>query len=107
MDVIRNCDVEGVVYAVPKGHKHYRLVVILRDGRILVFSEAFVANIVRAYVTVHTHPVKRAIELKRFVLTEGEKKDGYAKCQLLEIEKEKKEEEIREKVRSILDSASN
>lgn len=104
MDVVKNCDVEGVLYAVPKGHRHYRLVVFLGNGRVLVFSEAFVANIVRAYVTVHTHPAKGAVEMRRFVLPEGERKEGYAECQLLEVKED--EDRIREKARTVLDRAS-
>ena len=103
MEVVRNCDVEGVVYAVPRGHRHYRLAVFLRGGRVLVFSEAFVANVVRAYVSVHTHPARRAVALKQVRLGDMGGKEGYAECQLLETEV--KEGELEEKIGEILDSA--
>jgi len=58
----------------------------LEDGEILLLSEATVANIVRAYVNVKTHPQKRAIEMISEELSEV--KDGYAPFQLLESERD-------------------
>lgn len=82
---IKNESIERIHFGVPRGHKHYRLVVFLKSGEVLVFSEATVANIVRAYVTVKTHPLKRAVELVGVKLEE--RKEGYAEYQLLETDK--------------------
>ena len=53
---IRNGDVDRVLIGVPEGHKHLRLCAKLKDGFVLVFQEATVANILRAYTTIKTHP---------------------------------------------------
>jgi len=83
---------------VPKGHKHYRCVIELKDGKFLIFHEATVANIVRAYVTIKTHPQKQAVELLCKELKD--KKPGFATHQLLEAEKN--ENEILEELEKIL-----
>ncbi len=78
-----NCDVERVVAIVPRGHRHLRLVLEFPD-QVVVLSEATVAAIVRAYVSVVAHPARSSAELvlKRF--ERGEVKPGYAECQLVE-----------------------
>jgi hypothetical protein len=80
--VIRNEDIEELTAEIPEGHLHLRTAIRLRDGSELVFQEATAAAIVRAYVTVKTHPtiVKVTLIGKRI----GERKDGYADWQLME-----------------------
>ncbi|GAB4389117.1 MAG: hypothetical protein Kow0025_12490 [Thermodesulfovibrionales bacterium] len=80
--LIRNEDVEAVRVEVPEGHAHLRTTVVLRDGTELVFQEATVANLLRAFVTVKTHPLKGGVRLRAVRL--AERKEGYAEWQLLE-----------------------
>jgi hypothetical protein len=79
---IRNEDIARVVVEIPAGHKHLRTTVALADGTELVLQEAAIANIVRAYVSIKTHPTTT-----RIVLEGGpaaERKDGFAEWQHLE-----------------------
>jgi|Deesub1362A_J573_1020465.scaffolds.fasta_scaffold65140_1 hypothetical protein len=96
--IIRNRDIKRVLIGIPKGHKHYRCVIELKAGQTLVLQEASIANIVRAYVIVKTHPQKRAIELQCKELKN--KKPGFAEYQLLETERT--EEEIQEELGKII-----
>ncbi|TAL17947.1 hypothetical protein EPN96_03440 [bacterium] len=70
---------------IPEGHKHIRTTVTLASGETLVFQEATIAAIVRAYATVKTHPLEKSVVLKGRVLSE--RKEGYAEWQLVEEEK--------------------
>lgn len=79
---IRNEDISEVFVEIPEGHKHIRTKIILRDGAEFVFQEAAIANLLRAFITVKTHPQKKAVTLKAGYL--ADKKDGYAEWQLLE-----------------------
>jgi len=79
---IRNEDIREILVEIPEGHKHIRTKITLQDTTELVFQEAAIANIARAYVTVKTHPQKTSVKLKGRQLTE--KKEGYADWQLLE-----------------------
>jgi hypothetical protein len=79
---IRNEDIKEIIVEIPEGHKHIRMKITLQDAAELVFQEAAVANIARAYITVKTHPQKTAVKLKGRQLSE--KKAGYADWQLLE-----------------------
>ena len=79
---IRNEDIKEIVVEIPEGHKHIRTKITLHDATELVFQEAAVANITRAYITVKTHPQKTSVKLKGKQL--DEKKEGYAGWQLLE-----------------------
>lgn len=97
--IIQNKEVKRVLMGVPMGHKHYRCVIELKDGRILIFYEATIANIVRAYITIKTHPQKQAIELCCKELKN--KKQEFAIYQL--IETEKSENEILEELEGYLD----
>jgi len=54
--VIRNEEVKQVLIGMPKGHKHIRVYIKLKNGNALIFQEATIANILRAYITVKTHP---------------------------------------------------
>ena len=89
--IIRNEDIEKVLIGVPKGHKHLRVYVKLKNNSAMIFQEATIANILRAYVTVKTHPKMKAQELKMHVLGETSQKRGYALHQLLEISRSQEE----------------
>lgn len=82
--VVSNEGVKELIVEIPEGHKHIRTTIILTDGEELTFQEATIANLVRAYITVKTHPVTNRISLKGGRLTR--KKDGYAEWQLLELD---------------------
>jgi len=82
--IIKNEDMDSVLLAVPEGHRHLRLALTTKDGKKVVLQEAAVAAIVRAYVTVKTHPQMRAIKL---ISAKPEHlKEGYAADQLIESE---------------------
>jgi len=83
-DVLTNADIREIEIAVPEGHQHLRTTIRLRDGRELVLQEASVANLVRAYVTIKTHPQKESVVLQGRELTEDERKPGFAAWQLVE-----------------------
>ena len=80
--IIHNEDIKKLIAEIPKGHEHLRMTIVLQDGSELIFQEAAIANLVRAYIGVKTHPSKEKIVL------EGKKiewrKKGYAEWQLLE-----------------------
>ncbi len=79
--IIRNEDIKELTAEIPEGHKHLRTTIIFRDGTEFVFQEATIADLVRAYITVKTHPVMKKVTLKGKRLTEG--KDDYAERQLV------------------------
>jgi hypothetical protein len=81
---IHNEDIKELTAEIPEGHKHLRTMMVLQDGTEFVFQEATIANLVRAYITVKTHPVKRKMTLRGKNLSE--RKDGYAEWQLVEEE---------------------
>lgn len=62
--IIHNEDIKEITAEIPEGHKHLRTTIVLQDGTEFVFHEATIANLVRAYITVKTHPVKRKATLK-------------------------------------------
>jgi len=80
--IIRNEDVKELTAGIPEGHRHLRTTIVLQDGSEFVFQEATIANLVRAYITVKTHPVIKKVTLKGERL--DERKDGYAEWQLVE-----------------------
>ncbi len=80
--VIRNEDVKELVAEIPEGHIHMRITIVLQDGSEITLQEATTANLVRAYVTVKTHPVRNQVRLRNCRL--AERKEGYAEWQLLE-----------------------
>ncbi len=82
--LIRNEDIKELIAEIPEGHKHLRTTIVLQDGTEFVLQEAAIANLVRAYIMVKTHPVKRNVTLKGKSLSE--RKDGYAEWQLVEEE---------------------
>ncbi len=82
--IIKNEDVRTVKVEIPEGHQHIRTTVVLNDGEELIFQEATISNILRAFITVKTHPVKKSIRLRLRKL--NDRKDGYAQWQLIEEE---------------------
>lgn len=80
--LVHNEDIKELTVEIPEGHRHLKATIIFQDGAEFVFQEATVANLVRAYITVKTHPVKKKITLKGARLPET--KEGYAEWQLLE-----------------------
>ncbi len=78
--VFTNYDVERARVGVPEGHRHVRTELVIRDGRRLVFQEATVSNILRAFVTVKTRPDVRCVRLRRRRFDVPE----YAEWQLIE-----------------------
>lgn len=82
--VIHNEDIKELIAEIPEGHKHLRTTIVLQDGTELVFQEATIANLVRAYITVKTHPTLIKVVLKGERV--AERKDGYAEWQLVEEE---------------------
>ncbi|MBI5694366.1 MAG: hypothetical protein HZC51_01310 [Nitrospirae bacterium] len=80
-----NDNLTSALLAVPEGHTHLRLALTTKDGEtVALLSEAAVAAIVRAYTTVKTHPVRRAVKLVSE--TPDGLKTGYAKDQLIEAD---------------------
>jgi hypothetical protein len=82
--IIRNKDIKELIAEIPEGHEHLRIIIVLQDGTELVFQEATIANLVRAYITVKTHPTMNKVILKGEKL--AERKSGYAEWQLVEKE---------------------
>lgn len=82
--IFHNEDIKELIVEIPEGHKHLRTTIVLLDGEELVFQEATIANLVRAHITVKTHPTIKKVVLvgKRL----RERKDGYAEWQLVEDE---------------------
>ncbi len=80
--IIKNGDMDSALLAVPEGHTHLRLMLRTKGGEAIVLQEAAVAAIVRAYVTIKTHPKMKAVKLIS-ARPEG-LKDGYAPDQLIE-----------------------
>jgi len=102
--IIRNEDMNKVLIGVPEGHKHLRISMKLKNGLVLIFQEATIANILRAYTTVKTHPNIRAQELEMKTLTADLRKDGYAIHQLLETHR--KNEEVESELKKLLENRS-
>lgn len=80
--LFHNEDIKELIAEIPDGHRHLRIKMVFHDGNELIFQEATIANLVRAYIRIKTHPT-----LKKLVLR-GQRvearKDGYAEWQLLE-----------------------
>ncbi len=79
---ISNEDIKEVLVEIPEGHRHVRTRIVLQDSTEFVFQEAAVANIVRAFITVKTHPEKASVRLKGRRSEKG--KPGHAEWQLVE-----------------------
>jgi len=101
--IIRNVD--RVLIGVPVGHHHLRVFIQLKNESSLVFQEATIANILRAYTTVKTHPTIRAQELKMEAFTTQPLKEGFATHQLLETSR--KSEDIEGELRTLLEKGAS
>lgn len=95
--VYRNEDIRRIVAFIPKGHRHIRIM-IETDTERMVFQEATIASLIRAYINVKLHPSRNAIELETVKLEE--RKPGYASHQLIETGKD--ESHILEEIPCIL-----
>ena len=84
--ILANADIAEITVATPEGHQHLRTTLTLRSGGTIVLQEATVANLVRAYVSVKTHPQKQGVRLVGREFGDGERKRGFAAWQLLEDE---------------------
>ncbi|HET7318526.1 MAG TPA: hypothetical protein VFK23_05250 [Nitrospirota bacterium] len=80
--VIANEEIKELIAEVPEGHRHLRTTLVLQDGREITLQEATVANLVRAYITVKTHPARDSLRLHGRRL--ASRKEGFAEWQLLE-----------------------
>lgn len=89
---ISNEDVKEILIGTPAKHKHLRTLIKIEEDW-FIFSEATIANLVRAYIEIKTHPKKNSVLLKQERLTNQKK--NFAAFQLLE--QSKSEEELDEK----------
>ncbi len=80
--IIANEDIRELIAEVPEGHRHLRITLVLHDGREFTFQEATAANLVRAYVSVKTHPTTERVRLTGRRLDAP--KEGFAGWQLHE-----------------------
>ncbi len=80
--IIANEEVKELIAEIPEGHMHLRTTIMLHNGQTFTFQEAALANLVRAYITVKTHPKNRMVRLSGRKLVD--RKDGYAEWQLVE-----------------------
>ncbi len=79
---IANEALKELIAEIPEGHTHLRTTIVLQNGTSFTFQEATIANLVRAYIAVRTHPRQSRMHLSGRKL--GERKEGYAEWQLLE-----------------------
>jgi hypothetical protein len=79
---IKNEDIKELTAEIPEGHKHIRTTIMLQDGTEMTFQEAAIANLVRAYISIKTHPSLSKLVLRGARL--DKRKDGYAEWQLVE-----------------------
>jgi len=82
--ILANADIAEIVVAPPEGHQHLRATLTLHSGEAIVLQEATLANLVRAYVAIKTHPQRESVRLVGRELDDGERKKGFAPWQLLE-----------------------
>jgi hypothetical protein len=80
--IIHNEDIRELIAEVPEGHRHIRTTILFQDGTEWILQEATIANLVRAYITVKTHPTMTRVRLVGQRLVRA--KEGYAEWQLLE-----------------------
>jgi len=81
-----NAEIARVMVGIPDGHKHLRTVIETSTGEQFLFQEATMANLVRAYVTIKTHPQTKAVELRTKRLDDN--KPRYAEFQLVETDRD-------------------
>ncbi len=80
--IVKNEEIKEVFAEISEGHKHIRTTLIFKDGKEFTFQEATIANLVRAYIDVKTHPTKKRIHMTNKALPE--RKEGFAEWQLME-----------------------
>lgn len=80
--IIANEEVKEFLVERPEGHKHLRTTIVMHDGKSFTFQEATIANLVRAYIAVKTHPQRKQVRLSGRKL--DDRKEGYAEWQLVE-----------------------
>ncbi|MHA1840078.1 MAG: hypothetical protein ACTSVM_00005 [Candidatus Ranarchaeia archaeon] len=80
--VLRNQDVKRLLVGIPTKHHHIRMLIELSSGEKLVFQEATLAAMTRAFLNVLLHPEKTLIELSLEKLSNHKK--GYSDWQLTE-----------------------
>jgi len=97
--VMKTSDVVRIVAFIPPGHRHTRILVELESGEKLIFQQATIDGIIRAYVSVALHPSRKACELTLRHLTTKERKEGFARWQL--IESNRSEDKVMEEVMKI------
>jgi hypothetical protein len=56
--MIRNEDIKELRVEIPEGHLHIRTTLVLQDDTTITLQEAAAANLVRAFITVKTHPTR-------------------------------------------------
>ncbi len=98
MKIIRNSKIQRILLGVPLNHTHIRALIELNDGTKLVFHEAVLAGIVRAFLTIKLDPLRDAIELTNMEL--ANRRVGFAKHQLIATEKSPKV--VRKEISQIL-----
>lgn len=82
--IYRNNDVEELIIAIPRNHKHIRLLIKFKDQAILL-NEAVVSAIVKSYLLITLDPIRRGIVLKQVILDKERVKKNYDTVQLIEI----------------------
>ncbi len=78
---IRNEEIKELIAEIPEGHVHIRTTLILKDGTEFTFQEATIANLLRAFITVKTHPVLKKVKLENKKLLN--RKKGFDEWQLI------------------------
>jgi len=81
--VLRNEDVSRVIAFIPPGHRHTRAALFIGD-EVLVLQQATLDALIRAYVLVALHPIRRAVELVSVKVLKGIRKEGFTEYQLIE-----------------------
>jgi len=95
--IVKNSDVKRIIAYIPPKHKHVRLYIEFNNEK-LVFQEATINAILRAYINVAFHPTRKVVELKLKKLTT--RKPGYAEYQ--NIETDRTDEEILSELSKLL-----
>jgi hypothetical protein len=78
---MRNEDVNQILMGTPSTHTHIRTIIETNYGS-LIFQEATIANLLRAFITLKTHPGIKTVYLTKQRIKQ--KKSRYAEFQLLE-----------------------
>jgi len=90
--VLRNEDIMRIIAFIPPGHMHTRLMIIFKNGEVLILQHATVDAIIRAFTSVSLHPIRRVFELIGKYVPKNQRKLGFAEWQL--IESDRSEDEI-------------